>query len=299
MRGGIRPASALAALALVAGLSLAHAQDLPSTLRFGLSASLLEDVNRTDALAAMSVWLKGVGVAAGIWKTADGRLFDDPAELAREVAADRLDFFALSTPEYLAGERAVPADPVMVYAAPDVQTEYVLLTRAGVQAIEEVQGKQLQIFSPSGRPGIGEAWLDVFLNENGLGDRVHAFPKAQIVAKASQAILSLFFGRADVAFVTQTAFATAVELNPQVGKQLAVLARSPRLLPGVVCVRRSLPPDIRRRYVGEAVKIHEQPQYRQTFLVLKMTRLAPFDMHLLDTARAVLAKRQAAKRSGR
>jgi ABC-type phosphate/phosphonate transport system substrate-binding protein len=298
MKPGRRSASFLAAAVLAAGLTVVRADD-PNTLRFGLSATLLEDVNRTDALAAMSVWLKGVGVAAGIWKSADGRIFDDPADLAREVAADRLDFFALSTPEYLAVERTVPADPCLVYVAPDVLTEYVLLTRPGVSTVGAVQGKQLLVFSPSGRPGIADAWLDVYLAENGLTDRAHAFPKSQGVAKASQAILSVFFGRADVALVTQSAFSTAVEMNPQVGNQVAVLARSPRLLPGVVCVRRSLAPEFRRRYLEEAVRIHEKPQYRQTFLVLKMTRLGPWDPHLLDSARAVLAKRQTARKPER
>jgi ABC-type phosphate/phosphonate transport system substrate-binding protein len=289
---------AAAALVVLGGTAVPRADD-PGMLRFGLSSTLLEDVNRTDALAAMAVWLKGAGTVAGLWRNADGRIFDEPAELIKEVAADRLDFFALSSPEYLAVERTIPADPCMVYVAPDVLTEYVLVTRAGVSAVGDLRGKSLLFFNPSGRPGIADAWFDVYLAEQGLVDRAHAFGRTQLAGKASQAILSVFFGRADAAVVTRTGFDTAVEMNPQVGKQLTVLARSPRLLPGIVCVRRSLAADVRARYIGEAVKLHEKIQYRQTFLVLKMTRLAPWDPHLLDAARVVLAKRQAATKSGR
>jgi ABC-type phosphate/phosphonate transport system substrate-binding protein len=287
-----------AALAVIAGTAAPRADDA-GMLRFGLSSTLLEDVNRTDALAAMAVWLRGAGTAAGLWKSTDGRIFDDPSELIKEVAADRLDFVALSSPEYLAVERTIPADPCMVYVAPDVLTEYVLIARAGVSTVGDLRGKSLLFFNPSGRPGIADAWFDVYLAEQGLVDRAHAFQRTQLAGKASQAILSVFFGRADAAVVTRSGFDTAVEMNPQVGKQLTVLARSPGLLPGVVCVRRSLAADMRARYIAEAVKLHERIQYRQTFLVLKMTRLAPWDPHLLDAARVVLAKRQAAAKAGR
>jgi hypothetical protein len=67
-------------------------------------------------------------------------------------------------------------------------------------------------------------------------------------------------------------------------------------LPGLICARRALPADLRQRYVQSATTIHERPDFKQTFMVLRMNRLVPWDPHLLDSARALMAQYQALRR---
>lgn len=272
----------------------------PSTLRFGVSTALVEDANISDATAAMAYWVKAVGVAAGGWKNAEAHAIDNATEIVAAVAEQRVDLLALSTTEYFAIEGPLAADPCMVYEAQgQVEVEYILVARAGTRSVAELAGKRLCYLSPSGRRGIGDVWLDVVLLEAGLAERDRTFSQARPVQKASQAVLPVFFNQADAALVTRTAFDTAVELNPQIGRDVTVIARSPRLLPGLICVRRSLSSDLRQRWIEKATTIHQYPAFRQTFMVLHMNRLVRWSPAYLDAPRAMLARYQALKRRTR
>jgi hypothetical protein len=264
----------------------------PSVLRFGFSAGLIEDVNPTDAVAAMTVWVRAVGIAAGVYQDAHATAFPDLASLVR--AADDTDLFALPVTDYLSVERTIAGEPCMTYmASGEVEVEYLLVAKAGVTALPSLKGQRLLVASASGQRTIADVWLDVLLMESGLPPRERFWPGAKLVKKGSQALLSVFFDQGDVALVTKASFDTAVELNPQLARKLTVVARSQRLLHGVICARKSMPPELRRRYVEKATTIHENPQFKQTFMVLRMNRLVPWDPHYLDAARSVTEKYRA------
>ena len=65
-------------------------------------------------------------------------------------------------------------------------------------------------------------------------------------ARALDAELAeLFFRTVDACLVTESGFQTIVEMNPQVGRRLRVLASSPRIVPFVTCFHsdfRRVPP---------------------------------------------------------
>lgn len=294
-----RAAPLLAAAFVAAALLHGAAQERPTggTLRFGFSAALVEDATITDAMAAMVYWVKAVGVAAGLWQDAEARVLDDSSAIAAAIAQNRLHLFALSTTEYLGAERALAAEPCMAYEAHDqVEVEYVLVARAGTRSVQELAGKRLSHFNPTGHRGIGEVWLDVTLLDAGLPERDRAFAQVRPAKKATQALLPVFFNQADAALVTGSAFDTAVEMNPQIGRSLVVVARSPRLLPGLICASRLLSPERRRRWVESATTIHETPQFKQTFMVLRMNRLVPWNARYLDAARALVGRHAELKR---
>ena len=91
--------------------------------------------------------------------------------------------------------------------------------------------------------------------------------------KASQAILPVFFNQLDAAVVVRSAFDVASDLNPQIDRHLKVLARSPRLVPVVVCLRESMPPFQKSGLISRALRLHETPGGLQTFTVFKMDRI--------------------------
>jgi ABC-type phosphate/phosphonate transport system substrate-binding protein len=108
--------------------------------------------------------------------------------------------------------------------------------------------------------------------------------------------MTLFFGQVDAAVETRAAFETAVELNPQIGRGVKVLARSPGLLQGLVCVRRSLDPSLRRRYLDKALTMHLAADSRQNFMVLRVQRLVPFEPRFLADTRALADRFEALRR---
>ena len=79
-----------------------------------------------------------------------------------------------------------------------------------------------------------------------------------------------------------------------------VLARAEPLLPGRVCLSDRMPPDLRRRYVEAAARMHDQTRYRQSMIVMRVSRIVPWEARFLDTTRALLARHAAlAARGGK
>lgn len=293
-------AAALLAAILCAGAGTLRAQSggFDPILRYGLSVTTVADVNPSDALAASLLYARSIGEAVGAWKDVRAFLFEDSTSLVNALNASTVDLVAMSTMEFLSIERTVKADPLLLYVMQgEVEVEYVLLARDSVRSIADLAGRRVAIYNPSNRRDLGDTWLDTLLLEAGLPDAGRAAPQVRMMRKRSQAAMALFFNQVDAAVETRSAFETAVELNPQVGQHLRVLARSPRLLPGLVCVRRSMDAGLKRRYVEKAVTMHQLPQHRQTFVVLHINRLVAFEPRFLESTRELAERYQALRRA--
>lgn len=255
-------------------------------LRYGVSVTAFPDINPNDGLAASTVFGRAIAKATGDWSDTQASLFDDTESIVKAVNADALDITVLSTTEYLPIERQLKADPFLIYElAGSVFEEYVLLAREGVGSVADLAGKRVSVFNSTTFRGLGETWLDVQLIEAGLAEGTRALSQMRVTKKRAQASIALFFGQVDAAVEPKSAFDTNVEMNPQMGRKLKVLARSQPLLPGVVCIRRSMAPNLRKRLVDTVVRMHEQTQYRQTFLVLRISKLVAFEPKDLATTR--------------
>lgn len=290
--------AAALALLLVAAIDRPRAQSRPEeggVLHFGFSAALLDDANPVDAMAAMVLWVRAVGRTAGVYREAEATVFPDLQSVLKSV--NTVDLFAMSATDYLSVERSLAGDPCMAYmVSGEVETEYLLLARTGTASLSALRGARLAVQNHSAQRRIADVWLDVLVMESGSAERDKFWGDSRTVTKATQAILPVYFGQVDAALVTRSSFETVRELNPDVGRKLTIVARSPKLLPGLICARRSLPPELRQRYVQSATTIHESPQFKQTFMVLRMNRLVAWEPRFLDTARAVLAQYQAIRR---
>lgn len=266
-------------------------------LHYGVSVAAFSDVNVTDGLAASVVFSRALGRAAGLWTDAQANLLEDNAAVVNGVNSGAVDIVVLSAMQYLEIEREVKADPLLLYElGSSVFEEYVLLAREGVNSVADLAGRPVLVFNPAPRRDLGDTWLDVQLMEAGIAGGTRALQQMQLTKKRGQASVAAFFGRVDAGVEAKTAFETNVELNPQLGKKLKILARSAPLLPTVVCVRRSMSPETRKRFADTAVRMHEQPQYRQMFLVMRIKKLVPFAPNDLASTRQ-LNERYAALRA--
>jgi hypothetical protein len=261
-------------------------------LHYGFTTRLTYNVNPADARVASLVWTRGIAEQVGIWDDAEAEIFTDVSRAVASVNADRTDVLALSTLEYLAVEHQLKATPAMVFLQAGTATnEFLLLARDDIRSVADLAGKRIGVFSASGQRELSNLWLDVLLMEAGITPDNDKMPMLQTITKRSQAAMAVFFRQVDAAVEVRPAFETAVELNPQLGRELKVVARSPELLPGLVCLRNGMPPAVRRRFLEEAVRLHDLPQFRQTFLLMRITRLMGWDPRYLDTARVLLARR--------
>jgi ABC-type phosphate/phosphonate transport system substrate-binding protein len=176
---------------------------------------------------------------------------------------------------------------VAVYLGNRVYSEFVLLGRREKwRNLEELRGKKIKI---GAFEELSRMWLDVVLDRAGLPPSAGFFRVIEMEQKASKAILPVFFERVDACVVTVDAFETMAELNPQVGAQLTILARSQPMLPRLLCFRPDLDTEAKATLRDAALQLHTKPSGQQVLRLFRSERIVPFDEAHLDGISSLVA----------
>jgi phosphonate transport system substrate-binding protein len=101
-------------------------------------------------------------------------------------------------------------------------------------------------------------------------------------------VLPVFFRQADACLVTRLGYATMCELNPQLAKQLRILAESPKLLTSFLAFHKDCPPETRRKFRAAVTELHKSVVGRQALMLFGSTRLVPVDISALRTSLELL-----------
>jgi ABC-type phosphate/phosphonate transport system substrate-binding protein len=137
---------------------------------------------------------------------------------------------------------------------------------------------------------LGLIYLDVYLLQAGFPDAERFFNAIQYKSKESQAILAVFFGQAEACLVTDAAFNTMKELNPQVGRKLRVMAESPDVVDAVGFFRKDYPQDHKKTAIKGmhgGIKSHERG--KQIMLLFNVDQMDPIGEADIDSVRKLLA----------
>lgn len=285
-------AVALASLQ-AAGAARQAGSDMRPVLRYGLTSGVIENANPTDVRAASLVWVQGVADLIGLFRSVEANLFSTADAAAGAVNVGGTEVLALSTLEYFSVEKVLKASPAAVFeSGGEIGQEYVLVSRQESASLKDFVGKSIAVHAGNREWALSDVWADVLMAEAGVPDWRRVF-SVKYLDKRGHAAMAVFFKQADLAIEVRSAFQTAVELNPQLGRELRVLARSPRLLPGLICIADRVSPAHRRSYVDTMSRMHELTKYRQAFNAMRLTRIAPWDSSQLEATRALVARQRA------
>ncbi len=265
-------------------------------LRYGMTEATIESASPNDARAASLVWARGIADAmGGLYSGASAEVYPTAASAAAAINGGQVDVMAMSTLEFLSIEKSMNATPSMVWElAGDVLVDYVLLARTrGGARLPDVSGKSLAVLATNRPWALSDMWADVMLADVGVPQGERAFASVKAITKKGHAAMAVFFGQADFAIESLTAFDTAVELNPQIGRELTVLARSPQFVPGLVSLNNAMGPNVQRQYVDKASRLHELGRFKQAFVILRVTRIVPWNPQYLESARALVERHRA------
>jgi ABC-type phosphate/phosphonate transport system substrate-binding protein len=202
-------------------------------VRIGISPQDVGRVNRADLLAALKVWVASVTVEGKPVMDPRPVFLGAPAEAVQEIRQRQLDVIILPTEEFLEVERQVPlVNLFSTQVDGRITAKYVLLVRTDspVRHLRDLAGQTLaQLEVP--RNALAPIWLDAELLAERLPPASRLFAKITRTDKGNLAILPVFFGQATAALTSRSSFDLACELNPQLAKDLRVLAESPELVP--------------------------------------------------------------------
>lgn len=262
---------------------------IPVNIGIDAAGILQREVGLQNIQAAWDVWYEGLGKTYGIsLKTI---FYEDYLTLIQDFNAGKLDMVSTNALNYLrmAPQIETNWDPDIYGVISEGQKtyRYLVLARShsGISDLKDLQGKTLIL-----RQGdqTGQLYLNTLLLSNGLSELEQFFLEIQETESFSKAGLSVFFQKADVCLIMEATFEIMIELNPQVGKQLRILDRSPELANGVFFFYRHLSQDIKDILVKRILNLETSVSGRQILMLYKIDRLIQFELSDLDSVKALL-----------
>ena len=237
----IRTASALAATGSLVSRVLARAEGLAGTggimearrpFRVGCSEATLAGANLNDARAAFKIWGEEIRRSLDMSHSEMlPQVFVPSQQMIQMIRAGDIDCFAITVVEYSKVADLVDPSMMAVEAYAEGGIEYILLVHESspYKKIEDLRGAKVGIHHHRDTVLL-EPWLAILLATAGLPSPEQCFGAVESHEDLTQVILPLFFKRIQVAGVSRRAFEMATELNPQLGRDLRVIATSPKVV---------------------------------------------------------------------
>jgi phosphonate transport system substrate-binding protein len=294
-----------AALSLLATLAAAGAAGAAATeaprapeaaaerpFKLAMTTNMFTEVNESEARAALKVWIMTVAKERGIPVNPELIVYGGAEAALRSVETDQIDGYGASLEEFSALRERIAFDRIVVATHNgSFQESYVVLVRedSGWTKLADLRGRELLMLQ-NPRMSLAFVWLDTVLLENGLSRAASFFGRIEHQNKPSRVALPVFFRKAAVCLMTSKTFAAMQELNPQLGKQLHVLARSPELMSSVFAFRADFRSPYREQMFQEMQRLPESPAGLQILMLLQSERIEEKPLSCVDSSLALLAK---------
>ena len=268
--------------------------DARTEIHFAYSRTMFVDVNENDAKAAIKVYAMNIGNQNGVYVDGQPELPDGTNAIARLLELKKADVLILTAEEFFALENQGLEGPVLLSKVRESFTEdYLLLSRAdsALGKVEDLKGRSLIVASDA-RSSLATAWLEVLCREHGLGPAAGALAKIARNSKTTQVVLPVFFGKADACIVTRAGWEVMCELNPQLRKQLRVVAASAPVVPAVTCFRHGFTEAFKQKVIKAVDLSSVKPEFKQLMALFKTDGLVNQPISALAGTRAFVANYQ-------
>lgn len=259
------------------------------TFRVGVSYASFGTLNRNDATAALKAWAATVSRERRLSVRVTVEMFEQEEDLKAGLTAHRLEAASMTTQEFLSSGLN-PEGVFLTSRNGDFTERYVLVVpqSAGIRDVTGLKGKRLlRHLSPKLEPAW--PWLHTLLAARGLGRPGDCFSSISTVESPSKAVLRVFFHQTDVCLVTTNAFDLACELNPQLRRDLQVLAVSPPMVPSLMFLRPDYRGSAQAELESALVELHLTTAGLQVLTMFLGNRLEKLPLSSLDSTREVFA----------
>jgi phosphonate transport system substrate-binding protein len=271
------------------------AVDAEAPVRLAISESLVAGVNINDARAAMLVWIRRMENDLKVVVELDPKVFNTTEEIMHRARSSQLDCVALNVVEYR--QIADVLDPTQIIAEDDAAglERYILLAKrnSGIQRLGDLKGRQLCMLKVP-KMCLATAWLATLLDAGHHGPSEQFFSSVVTDTKATRVVLPVFFGQIEACLTSQRSFDTMCELNPQVAKDLTVIASSPDMVVTFYIFHKNYRGVSRERFAKVYSGLPTSPAGRQLATLFQFENLVVKDVACLAPALAVLEKAERA-----
>lgn len=278
-------------MAYGADVEPAPADPYPVLINHGV-LNTLKGVNYDDARVAIEMNFdrqKNKSVSPRFEPTLE--ILPDVATAARRIQDKKLHCIFTTGVDFIRLRELVTLEPLYVTSGlSDSPLEpYILLAQKDVDWAGLVRMDQRRlIVDANNRWDIGRIWLETVLYEKELPQSDLLFTSIQVVDRPARMVLPVFFGQAEACLVSQSAYDTMVELNPQLGQKLHILMRSPGFVKSLICIVSYLDPDFVAQMKDNIHNMHKTVDGRQLLMIFQLRRSFPFKPeYLVETERVL------------
>jgi len=265
------------------------------TLKIGYAGGTYPDVNNKDVNAAVSVLSRKIA-----WQNAgkgDARYYDDIREMEKDFREKKLPVLGLPVETFLKLRTRLPIDPVFISTTDrGYDTELLILVRKdiGIHTVRDLKNRVIAMPIRNSQYGdLYYTWLETLLMREGFGCRIYSFfSSVKEMRTVSKVVMPVFFRQADACVVSRQVFDLTSDLNPQIGRELTVIARIEHLAQGIVAFDRRLPDKTRQNFMQAFLTLHESPEGQQLLMLFHVRKLIPFRTEYLKTTEALFAEFQ-------
>ena len=249
-------------------------------------------LNRTDVEAGYKALAQAVGQRRGYDIITRMQPFGSADDLEALLEDETCRMFAVNAWVFLDMDLSRLSPLFVGSAGPGIGRTYVLMTRrdSGLNTLMDLKGKDLTIFELANAT-LGRYWIEALVEESGSGPYSDFFARTDYAYRPSSAVLPVFFGSKQACVVDLTGLELMTEMNPQVGRELQVIAKSDELVDGVICLRNDSWPEgtFREELIETLRDFHMEPAGAQILTLFKTDRLYPFQEEYLTSVRALKA----------
>lgn len=273
-----------------------HAEgDSHGGLRMGISQSVAGEVNDKDLRIAIKTWAETVAQQTGVLIEPE---LCTTAQLVARIRAHQVDGFSLNVLEFIKVAAYADRELVVDEAEMPDGTEYLLLVHqsSGIVSLANLRGRNLLLYDNT-RTCLAKVWLETVLASAHLGPADTFLGRVESNPKLSRVVLPVFFQHADACLVTRRGFSTMCELNPQLAKQLRILAFSPKLLTTFTAFHKDSAPESKRRFLAAIRDLNQTVAGRQALMLFGSTRLVQIDSSALRTSLELIRAYEGTKHS--
>lgn len=244
-------------------------------LRLAFSATMFSQVSENDAKASVKAWGLTVARERHIPVEPEPTFLRGVSAFRTALQNKEIDGAGITAYEYSQLYKDIPFSPIFVTCREGRTTEeYVLLVQqdSKMERVTDLRGHSL-IIQDSPQNCLAQPWLDTVLVQQGVRPSTEFFGKITFAPKYSSVVLPVFFHQSDACLTTRAGFEIMSELNPQLSKQLKVLATSPAIVTAVFCFRADYSPSFKDTLFAGMSDLHTTTAGMQVLTVFQSEKL--------------------------
>ncbi|GEM_PF-844562 len=261
-------------------------QELPLThLTYGYYGDAFVGLDPKDVQVSMQILLDGITEYYHNLVKVKGFVFDTKEGVLQAIRSKKVDLAAINALDYLDWGKKLYLDPLAVgLRNGHAGYAYVLLVRREdqVKHLKDLLQNRIIIQDVMLQKSIPLLWFKTELLKQATREKEIHMKNFTVDMKPARAILPVFFKKVRACIVTNETYETMLELNPQIGKQLKILKKSPVFLDGIMCLVRKMDSRQREFVLDNLSSLQKFPKGEQIINIYKVDHVVRYKPQFMN-----------------